>query len=80
MYLCIYISLNKLNKTAKLSVKDFLSFFRLNRTENCADDIGFRFSKTKTTCVHFSSKHKLHDDQCFQLDGNQIKIVKEAIF
>ena len=51
------------------------------RIQNWADKNGFRFSKTKTTCVHFCSKRKLHDDPCLQLDGNQIKfVVKEAKF
>ena len=52
----------------------------LQRIQNWADKSGFRFSKTKTTCVHFCSKRKLHDDPCLQLDGNQIKVVKEAKF
>ena len=53
----------------------------LQRIQNWADKNGFRFSKTKTTCVHFCSKRKLHDDPCLQLDGNQIKfVVKEATF
>ena len=52
----------------------------LQRIQNWADENGFRFSKTKTTCVHFCSKRKLHVDPCLQLDGNQIKVVKEANF
>lgn len=34
----------------------------LHRIESWADENGFRFSKTRTTCVHFCSQLKLHDD------------------
>ena len=48
----------------------------LNKIQNWADVNGFKFSKTKTACVHFCSKRK-HDDPKLQLDGNPIKVVKE---
>ena len=44
----------------------------LQRIQSWADENGFRFSKTITTCVHFCSKRKLHEDPCLQLDGNKI--------
>ena len=52
----------------------------LHRIQNWADETGFRYSLTKTTCVHFSSKPKGHDDPCLQLDGNQIKVFKRQTF
>ena len=52
----------------------------LQKNQNWADENGFKFSKTKTACVHCSSKLKSHDDPCLHLDGNKIKAVKEDKF
>ena len=32
----------------------------LNKVEKWADENGFKFSKTKTVCMHFCNKRKLH--------------------
>ena len=51
--------------------------FKIGQTKN-----GFRFSKTKTSCGHFSSKRKLQTIYlwCLHIDGNQLKVVKDAKF
>ena len=52
----------------------------LHKIQNWADEIGVKFSKTKTACVHFCTKRKPHKDPYLHLDGNQIKVVKEVKF
>ena len=52
----------------------------LHKIQNWADENGFKFSKTKTACVHFCTKRKPHNDPCLHLDRNQIKVVKEVKF
>ena len=52
----------------------------LNKIQNWADVNGFKFSRTKTACVHFCSKRKHHDDPQLTLDGTPIKVVKEVKF
>ena len=42
-----------------------------------ATENGFRFSQTKTTCVHFCHKRKLHNDPCLKLERTEIPVVKE---
>ena len=37
----------------------------LNKIENWATSNGFKFSKSKTQCVHFCQLRKQHDDQVF---------------
>ena len=34
----------------------------LNKVEKWADENGFKFSKTKTVCMHFCNKRKIHPD------------------
>ena len=52
----------------------------LNKIQDWADNNGFKFSKTKTTGVHFCQKRKVHNDPDLKLDGIPIKIVKEFKF
>ena len=59
------------------SVEQQLQLY-LHKIQNWADENGFKFSKTKTACVHFCTKRKPHNDPCLHLDGNQIKVVKEV--
>ena len=40
----------------------------LLKIQNCADEKGFKFSKIKSACVHFCTKHKPHNDRCLYLD------------
>ena len=52
----------------------------LNKIQNWADNNGFKFSKSKTTGVHFCQKRKHHNDPDLKLNGTPIKIVKEFKF
>ena len=52
----------------------------LHQIQNWAEKNGFKFSKTTTAFVHFSTKRKPHKDPCIHLDGFQIKVVKEVKF
>ena len=52
----------------------------LNKIEKWADENGFKFSKTKTVCMHFCQKRKLHPEPCLQIYGSQIPVVPEAKF
>ena len=38
------------------------------------------FSKTKTECIHFCNKHKLHDDPKLLLENKEILVVEEYKF
>ena len=51
----------------------------LNKIQDWADYNGFKFSKTKTTGVHFCQRCKHHNDPDL-LNGTPIKIVKEFKF
>ena len=50
----------------------------INKVQDWADDNGFKFSKTKTVCVHFCNKRKLHPDPVLKLNDTVIPVVKEA--
>ena len=52
----------------------------LNKTENWALYNGFKFSKSKTQCVHFCQLRKLHDNPQLYLYGSLIPVVDEAKF
>ena len=52
----------------------------LNKIQDWADNNGFKFSKSKTTGVHFCQKRKHHNDPDLKLNGIPIKIVKEFKF
>ena len=52
----------------------------LNKIEKWADENGFKFSKTKTVCMHFCQKRRLHPEPCLQIYGSQIPVVPEAKF
>jgi hypothetical protein len=55
-------------------------YFCLNKIQDWADNNGFKFSKSKTTGVHFCQKRKHHTDPDLKLNGTPIKIVKEFKF
>ena len=77
-----------------LSVDDFCICYRsksmrtvgrhlqqcLNKIENWALYNGFKFSKSKTQCVHFCQLRKLHDNPQLYLYGSLIPVVDEAKF
>ena len=52
----------------------------LNRLGRWCDENGFKFSPTKTMCVHFCQLRKLHLDPELYLNGTQIPIIGEAKF
>ena len=52
----------------------------LNRTEEWATRNGFKFSKSKTQCVHFCQQRKIHNDPAVYIYGSQIPVVAEAKF
>ena len=52
----------------------------LNRIDNWATSNGFKFSKSKTQCVHFCQLRKQHDDPVLHLYGSHIPVVEESQF
>ena len=52
----------------------------LNRLGRWCDKNGFKFSPTKTMCVHFCQLQKLHLDPELYLNGTQIPTIGEAKF
>jgi len=52
----------------------------LNNIELWADENGFKFSQTKTVCMHFCLNYQLHHDPQLQLYGNTIPVVRENKF
>ena len=82
------------NTDSSLYVDDFLACYRarqmrtierqvqlsLNKLQTWADQNGFKFSSTKTVCIHFYNKHKVHPDPHLTLYENVIPVVKETKF
>ena len=52
----------------------------LNRIEDWATRNGFKFSKSKTQCVHFCQQWKIHNDPALYIYGSQIPVVAESKF
>ena len=52
----------------------------LNKIENWATSNGFKFSKSKTQCIHFCQLRKQHDDLVLHLYGSPIPVVEESEF
>ena len=52
----------------------------LTRIEDWATNNGFKFSKSKTQCVHFCHLRKKHDHPNLYLYRSQIPVVEEAKF
>ena len=52
----------------------------INRIEKWASHNGFKFSKSKTQCVHFCQLRKVHDDPEFYLYGSLIPVVEDFKF
>ena len=52
----------------------------LNKLQQWATDNGFRFSKTKTLCMHICQKRGLHLDPQLFLDKSPIPVVEETKF
>ena len=51
-----------------------------NKVETWATENGFKFSKTKTQCVHFCQLRGLHPDPVLNIYGSPIPAVEEAKF
>ena len=52
----------------------------LNKVETWATENGFKFSKSKTKCVHFCQLRGLHPDPVINIYGSPIPVVEEAKF
>ena len=52
----------------------------INRIEDWALKNGFKFSKSKTQCVHFCQLRKIHDDPELYLYGYLIPVVDDFNF
>ena len=52
----------------------------LNKVEKWADENGFKFFKTKTVCMHFCNKRKLHPDPTLTIYNSQIPVVSQTKF
>ena len=52
----------------------------LNKIHNWSVANGFKFSKSKTICMHFCHLRTLHPDPSLTMDGDPIKVVKETRF
>ena len=52
----------------------------LNKLEKWCNENGFKFSPTKTVCVHFSQRRGLYPDPSLTLNGGQIPVVDQTKF
>ena len=52
----------------------------LNKIQKWADENGFKFSQTKTVCMHFCNLRKLHHEPTLTLNGLAIPVVQEHKF
>jgi len=52
----------------------------LHKLQEWADTNGFKFSSTKTVCLHFCRLRKLHPDSQLFLNGSPIPVVEEVKF
>lgn len=51
--------------------------YNINRINKWAKNNGFKFSKTKSKCIHFCKHRKLHNDPFLQIEKEKIPFVKE---
>ena len=52
----------------------------LNNLQKWADENGFKFSKTKTVCMHFCNLQRMHSDPTLRIDNTNIPVVSETTF
>ena len=52
----------------------------LNKIQKWALENGFKFSKTKTQCMHFCQLRGLHNDPVLKLDGVEIPVAEQYKF
>ena len=53
---------------------------KLNKINKWARENGFKFSKSKSKCVHFCSLRKMHNDSVLKIDDSEILVVNEYKF
>ncbi|PJE78782.1 Ribonuclease H [invertebrate metagenome] len=52
----------------------------LGKLQTWADENGFKFSRSKTVCMHFCQKRKPHNDPDLTLNGSKIPVVEQTKF
>jgi len=52
----------------------------INKVQDWADKNGFKFSQTKTVCVHFCNQRKIHEDPVLTMNGSPIPVADRAKF
>ena len=52
----------------------------LNKLQHWVDTNGFKFSETKSVCMHFCRLRQVHPDPVLLLNGTQILVVEQAKF
>ena len=52
----------------------------LNKIQKWATENGFKFSRSKTVCMHICHLRKTHNDPILTLDGIPIPVVEENKF
>ena len=52
----------------------------LNKIQKWSTENEFKFSKSKTVCMHFCHLRKTHNDPILTLDGTRIPVVEEKKF
>ena len=52
----------------------------LDKLVTCADENGFKFSPTKTLCVHFCKKNGLQPEPNLKPFGQQLSVEKQVKF
>ena len=67
-------------KSKNMEIIEFRLQRCLNKVETWATENGFKFSKTKTQCVHFCQLRSLHPDPVLNIYGSPIPVVEEAKF
>ena len=88
------VSCTRPGTESSLYVDDFLACVRsqqmrsierqlqlcLNNLQKWADENGFKFSQSKTVCIHFCNKRHLHPDPLLLLNTQPIPVVNETKF
>jgi ribonuclease HI len=52
----------------------------LDKLQQWCEENGFKFSKTKTVCMHFCMMRKIHLDPVLNLGGDEIPVVEQTKF
>ena len=52
----------------------------LNKLQDWADENGFKFSKSKTVCMHFCQLRKQHPDPELYLEDTRIPLVEQSSY